>query len=77
MEALTGPSFKPLESGTDEIRTLKLVLLLTLLSLRRIGDLQALLVSPACLDLKDCIVKDLKSTVLASASNQFFVCFGG
>ncbi len=57
--ALTGPSFKPLESGTDYILPLELVLLLNLegsrrrigdLSLRRIGDLQALLISPACLD---------------------------
>lgn len=48
--ALKGPPFEPLRSADLRPLTLKTALLLALASVKRVGDLQALSVSPACLE---------------------------
>ncbi len=45
-----GAPFEPLESAPDRILTLKVTLLLALMSLKRVGDLQALSISEMCMD---------------------------
>src|SRR4029434_3636275 len=47
--ALTGPPFEPLETVDIKFVSLKTALLLALTSANRVGDMQALLVSPSCL----------------------------
>ncbi len=53
---MTAP-FEPLESASDRILTLKVVLLLALTSLKRVGDLQAFSVSETCMDFAPGLVK--------------------
>ncbi len=50
LEGLVTAPFEPLESASEWILTLKVVLLLALTSLKRVGDLQALSVSETCMD---------------------------
>ncbi len=50
LEGLVTAPFEPLESASDRILTLKVVLLLALTSLKRVGDLQAFSVSETCMD---------------------------
>ncbi len=49
LEGLVMAPFEPLESASDRILTLKVVLLLALTSLKRVGDLQAFSVSETCM----------------------------
>ncbi len=53
---MTAP-FEPLESASEQILTLKFVLLLALTSLKRVGDLQAFSVSETCMDFAPGLVK--------------------
>ncbi len=50
LKALKGPPFEPLESSSLSVLSLKTTLLLALASVKRVGDLQALSVDPACLE---------------------------
>ncbi len=50
LEGLVETPFEPLESASDRLLTLKLVFLMAITSLKRIGDLQALSVLPSYLD---------------------------
>ncbi len=50
-------TLEPLESASDRILTLKVVLLLALTSLKRVGDLQAFSVSETCMDFAPGLVK--------------------
>ncbi len=50
LEGLVKAPFEPLESASDRKLTLKVVLLLALTSLKRVGDLQAFSVSETCMD---------------------------
>ncbi|XP_057175774.1 uncharacterized protein LOC130545349 [Triplophysa rosa] len=50
LRALKGPSFEPLQSADLRPLTLKTALLLALASVKCVGDLQALSVSPSCLE---------------------------
>ncbi len=50
LKALKGPPFEPLESSSLSVLSLKTALLLALVSVKRVGDLQALSVDPACLE---------------------------
>ncbi len=50
LRALKGPPFEPLQSSSLRVLSLKNALLLALMSVKRIGDLQALSVNPACLE---------------------------
>ncbi len=50
LEGLVTAPFEPLESASERILNLKVVLLLALTSLKRVGDLQALSVSETCMD---------------------------
>ncbi len=59
LQGLSGHPFEPLETVTEKILTLKTVLLLALSSLKRVGDLQALSVSPSCMDFAPGLVKVL------------------
>ncbi|XP_016298788.1 SH3 domain-containing RING finger protein 3 [Sinocyclocheilus anshuiensis] len=52
LRALKGPPFEPLQSTNLRSLSLKTVLLLALALVKRIGDLQALSVSPACLEFR-------------------------
>ncbi len=45
-----GPPFEPLQSSSLKELSLKTALLLTLASVKRVGDLQALSVNPVCLE---------------------------
>ncbi len=47
---LKGPPFEPLQSTSLRSLSLKTALLLALASVKRVGDLQALSISPACLE---------------------------
>ena len=49
LRALTGPLFEPLETVEIKFVSLKTTLLLALTSAKRVGDMQALSVSPSCL----------------------------
>ncbi|MGL4804411.1 MAG: hypothetical protein ACRC15_04575, partial [Cetobacterium sp.] len=49
--------FEPLESVSDKFLTLKTIFLLAISSLKRVGDLQALSVSPTCLEFAPGMVK--------------------
>ena len=49
LRALTGPPFEPLETVDIKFVSLKTALLLALTSVKRVGDMQALSVSPSCL----------------------------
>ena len=49
LRALTGPPFEPLETVDIKFVSLKTALLLALVSAKRVGDMQALSVSPSCL----------------------------
>ncbi len=51
-EPLKGPPFEPLQSSSLRVLSLKTALLLTLASLKWVGDLQALSVNPACLEFR-------------------------
>ncbi len=57
LEGLVTAPFEPLESASDRILTLKVVLLLALTSLNRVGDLQAFSVSETCMDFAPGLVK--------------------
>ena len=48
LRALTGPPFEPLETVDIKFVSLKTALLLALTSAKRVGDMQALSVSPSC-----------------------------
>ncbi len=50
LEALCKPPFEPIEEASERLLTLKMVLLLAISSLKRVGDLQALSVAPSFLD---------------------------
>ncbi len=50
LRALKGPPFEPLQSTDLRSLSLKTALLLALASVKRVGDLQALSTSPACLE---------------------------
>ncbi len=75
---VTAPS-EHLESASVRILTLKVVLLLALTSLKRVGDLQAFSVSETCMDFAPGLVK-LKLIVDRSKvwrkSPQLLICFG-
>ncbi len=49
-EGLERPPFEPLQSTNLRSLSLKTALLLALASVKRVGDLQALSISPACLE---------------------------
>ncbi len=49
--------FEPLESAPIRFLTLKMFFLMAITSLKRIGDLQALSISPSCLDFAPGLVK--------------------
>ncbi len=57
LEGLVTAPFEPLESASERILTLKVVLLLALTSLKRVGDLQAFSVSEMCMDFAPGLVK--------------------
>ncbi len=57
LEGLVTAPFEPLESASDRILTLMVVLLLALTSLKRVGDLQAFSVSETCMDFAPGLVK--------------------
>ncbi len=57
LEGLVDTPFEPLESAPVRFLTLKMVFLTAITSLKRIGDLQALSVSPSCLDFAPGLVK--------------------
>ncbi len=57
LEGLVAAPFEPLESAPECILTLKVTLLLALMSLKRVGDLQALSVSEMCMDFAPGLVK--------------------
>ncbi len=50
LRALKGPPFEPLQFSSLRVLSLKTALLLALASVKRVGDLQALTVKPACLE---------------------------
>ncbi len=50
LRALKGPPFEPLQSTNLRSLSLKTALLLVLASVKQVGDLQALSISPACLE---------------------------
>ncbi len=50
MRALKGPPFEPLQSSSLRVLSLETTLLLTLAYVKRVGDLQALSINPACLE---------------------------
>ncbi len=47
-----GPPFEPLQSWSLRVLSLKTTLLLALASVKRVGDLQALSITPACLEFR-------------------------
>ncbi len=57
LEGLVTAPFEPLESASERILTLKVVLLLALTSLKRVGDLQAFSVSETSMDFAPGLVK--------------------
>ncbi len=57
LEGLVMTPFEPLESAPIRFLTLKMVFLMAITSLKRIMDLQALLISPSCLDFAPGLVK--------------------
>ncbi len=57
LEGLVTAPFEPLESAPERILTLKVILLLVLMSLKIVGDLQALSVSEMCMDFAPGLVK--------------------
>jgi hypothetical protein len=57
LEGLVETPFEPLESACDKLLTLKMVFLMAITSLKRIGDMQALSISPSCLDFAPGMVK--------------------
>ncbi len=57
LEGLVTAPFEPLESASEQILTFKVVLLLALTSLKRVGDLQAFSVSETCMDFAPGLVK--------------------
>ncbi len=59
LQGLSGHPFEPLEPVTEKILTVKTVILLALSSLKRVGDLQALSISPSCMDFAPGLVKVL------------------
>ncbi len=69
LEGLVTAPFEPLESASDRILTLKVVLLLALTSLKRVGDLQAFSVSETCMDFAPGLVKVTLRTFLGNVGN--------
>ncbi len=59
LQGLSTHPFEPLETVTEKVLTVKTVLLLALSSLKRVGDLQALSISPSCMDFAPRLVKVL------------------
>ncbi len=57
LEGLVMTPFEPLESAPIRFLTLKMFFLMAITSLKRIGDLQALSISPSCLDFAPGLVK--------------------
>ncbi len=52
LRALKGSPFEPLQSSNLRVLSLKTTLLLALVSVKRVGDLQALSVNPTCLEFR-------------------------
>ncbi len=52
LRALKGPPFEPLKSMSLRALSLKTTLLLVLVSVKQLGDLQALSINPACLEFR-------------------------
>ncbi len=50
LRAPKGPPFEPLQSSSIRVLSLKIALLLVLALVKRVGDLQALSVNPACME---------------------------
>ncbi len=50
LRALKGPTFEPLQYTSLRAFSLKNALLLALVSVKQVGDLQALSINPACLE---------------------------
>ncbi len=59
LQGLSGHPFKPLETVTEKILTIKTVQLLALSSLKKDVDLQALSISPSCMNFAPGLVKVL------------------
>ncbi len=57
LKGLVGTPFEPLETAPVKLLTRKRFFLMAITSLKRIGDLQALSVSPSCLDFAPGLVK--------------------
>ncbi|XDV29401.1 hypothetical protein PO909_032535 [Leuciscus waleckii] len=57
LEGLVETPFEPLESASDKLLTLKMFFLMAITSPKRIGDMQALSISPSCLDFAPVMVK--------------------
>ena len=57
LEGLSVAPFEPLESVSEKFLTFKTIFLLAISSLKRVGDLQALSVSPTCLEFAPGMVK--------------------
>ncbi len=57
LKGLIMTPFEPLESAPIRFLTLKMFFLMAITSLKRIGDLQALSISPSCLDFAPGLVK--------------------
>ncbi len=75
LRALKGPPFEPLQSTNLRSLSLKTALLLPLASVKRVGDLQALSISPACLEFgpndSKVVLKPLPCQVAARLSRRF------
>ncbi len=75
LRALKGPPFEPLQSMNLRSLSLKTALLLALASVKRVGDLQALSISPACLEFgpndSKFVLKPRRSYVPKVLSTQF------
>ncbi|XDV31033.1 hypothetical protein PO909_033810 [Leuciscus waleckii] len=57
LEGLVDTPFELIESASDKLLTLKMFFLMAITSLKRIGDMQALSISPSCLDFAPGMVK--------------------
>jgi len=57
LESMDMANFEPIESFAENFLTLKTAFLLAITSLKRVGDLQALSVSPLCLEFAPGMVK--------------------
>ncbi|KAL0147122.1 hypothetical protein M9458_057646, partial [Cirrhinus mrigala] len=80
LEALCRPPFEPIEEIPVRFLTIKTALLLALTSLKRVGDLQALSVTPSHLEFAPGMIKAFlyprPGAALWRKSEQLFVCYG-